>query len=672
MPRKESLASFSQPDQERRIMAAWERFLQDGELASSAVRRLIERSWERCRAAGIDPALTQAAAPLLDEELTALRSCYRALLEASVPIMAQAREILSESGTIMILTDPSGVILQTEGDPATVDAARLIRLQTGANWHELACGTNAIGTALSVGRPVQVHAAEHFCAGIKPWTCSATVVRDPSHGDVLAVLDVSGLRGSFNRHALALAMAAAGRIEERLLGRELELRHRLLEAGLGRLTRIAPSGVLVFDRKGRLIRADTHAGDRLRAMGVTRKLTLDMRLDAFSTEDIPPAGEATLPAWLRPEWIEPVIEGGRRLGTLVMLPELQRGSGQRTPSAVATALTAGSDRGSLGHIIGTSASFQQALEKAGRLAAVDVPVLLQGETGVGKEVFARAIHADGPRQHGPFVALNCGGLPRDLLASELFGYVEGAFSGARRTGRIGQIEAAHGGTLFLDEIGEMPLELQPSLLRVLEDGKVSPLGENRQRQVDFRLVVATNRDLRAEVAAGRFRMDLLYRVSVTSITIPALRERQEDIPALVEHCSHDIARRHGIPVKRYEPEVVRAFEHYPWPGNVRELRNVVEGMMLMTTGETFTVADLPSEFAATIAARKPPHGAPGALSVTSLEAVEREAIIAAILSADGNLTQVAHDLHIAKSTLYLKIKKFELDHVLRTVKLSGP
>jgi sigma-54 dependent transcriptional regulator, acetoin dehydrogenase operon transcriptional activator AcoR len=213
--------------------------------------------------------------------------------------------------------------------------------------------------------------------------------------------------------------------------------------------------------------------------------------------------------------------------------------------------------------------------------------------------------------------------------------------------------------------------LQPSLLRVLEDGKVAPLGENRQRQVDFRLIVATHRDLRAEVAAGRFRMDLLYRVSVTSITIPALRERQEDIPALVEHFSHDIARRHGIPVKRYESEVLHAFEHYPWPGNARELRNVVEGMMLMTTGETLTLTDLPSEFAATIAARKPPHGAPGAIPVTGLEAVEREAIIAAILSSNGNLTQVARELHIAKSTLYLKIKKFELDHVLQTVKLSG-
>src|SRR6266705_1442070 len=370
----DEVSGFPHPDEEKQVMAAWDRFLRGAEMPSNAVRSVIERSWSRCLSAGVDPGRSRAHAPVRVEELGTLQHRHRDLIDASVPVMQQARDLLSESGTMMILTDPTGMILETEGDQATLEAAQDVRLVSGANWDELACGTNAIGTALSVRQPVQVHAAEHFCAGIKPWTCSATVVRDPVHGDVVGVLDVSGLRGSFNRHALALAMAAAGRIEERLLGRELELRHRLLEAGLGRLTRIAPSGVLVFDRKGRLIRADTQAGDRLRAMGVTRKLTLDMRLDAFSTEDIPPAGEATLPAWLRPEWIEPVIEGGRRLGTLVVLPEPQRGSSQRTPSAVATALTAGSDRGSLGHIIGTSASFQQALEKAGRLAAVDVPV----------------------------------------------------------------------------------------------------------------------------------------------------------------------------------------------------------------------------------------------------------------------------------------------------------
>ena len=672
MKRQEMRARVAQPAQERRIMAAWERFLQSGEVAPNAVRPLIEDSWGRCRSAGIDPALTQASTLLTDEALMALRARSRNLLEASVPIMAQAREILSESGTIMILTDPNGVVLHTEGDPATVDAARHILLQTGANWHERACGTNAIGTALAVGGPAQVHGAEHFCAGIKPWTCAATVVRDPADGDVVAVLDVSGLRGVFDRHALALAMTAAGRIEERLAGRELAWRHRLLEVGLGRLTRMAPRGVLVFDRQGRLVQTDACAGERLLDMGFPLDLKPDLRLDAFSLEDAPQASEVTLPAWLRPEWIEPVIEGGTGLGTLVVLPEApRRGSGPRTLHAPAPARVSGGARSSLGPIIGHSPPFRQALEKARVLAARNVPVLLQGETGVGKEVFARAIHAGGPRPHGPFVALNCGGLPRDLLASELFGYVEGAFSGARRTGRIGRIEAAHGGTLFLDEIGEMPLELQPSLLRVLEDGEVYPLGENRPRTVDFRLIAASHRDLRAEVAAGRFRMDVFYRVAVTSLAIPALRERQDDLPALVEQFSRDVARRHGMSVPRFEPEVLRAFATYAWPGNVRELRNVVEGLVLMTTGETVTVTDLPAEFASSIVVGTPTSGAPGSLPVTGLDAVERDAIRAAILTYHGNLTQVARALHIAKSTLYLKIEKYALDHVLRTVRPNG-
>jgi sigma-54 dependent transcriptional regulator, acetoin dehydrogenase operon transcriptional activator AcoR len=435
---------------------------------------------------------------------------------------------------------------------------------------------------------------------------------------------------------------------------------------------MAPRGVLVFDRQGRLVQTDARAGERLLDMGLTGDLKPDLRVDAFSLEDAPRAREAQVPAWLRPEWIEPVIEGGIGLGTLVVLPESpRRGRDHRTPHAPATARASAGELGSSGHITGHSAPFRQALEKARVLAERDVPVLLQGETGVGKEVFARAIHAGGPRRHGPFVALNCGGLPRDLLASELFGYVEGAFSGARRTGRIGRIEAAHGGTLFLDEIGEMPLELQPSLLRVLEDGEVYPLGENRPRTVEFRLVAASNRDLRAEVAAGRFRMDVFYRVSVTSLVIPALRERQDDIPALVEQFSRDVAQRHGMSVPRFEPEVLRAFTHYAWPGNVRELRNVVESLVLMTAGETVTVADLPSEFAASTVAATPPHGAPGPIAVTGLDAVERDAIRAAILTYHGNLTQVARALRIAKSTLYLKIEKYALDHVLRTVRPSG-
>jgi sigma-54 dependent transcriptional regulator, acetoin dehydrogenase operon transcriptional activator AcoR len=362
------------------------------------------------------------------------------------------------------------------------------------------------------------------------------------------------------------------------------------------------------------------------------------------------------------------------LGTIVVLPEplrwgrARRGGQSRVPvRGIGLDASGGVDR-----IVGTSELLRQALEKAKVLAEVDVPVLLLGETGVGKEMFARAIHESGRRKDGPFVAVNCGGLPRDLLASELFGYVDGAFTGARRSGMVGKIESASGGTLFLDEIGEMPLELQPYLLRVLEGGEVYPLGGAKPRMVEFRLIAATNKDLRAEVTAHRFRTDLFYRVSVTSLRIPALREHREDIPALVEHLSREAAQRHGAPVKRFEQEALFALERYTWPGNIRELRNVVEGAVLMATGEAVIVSDLPAEITSS------PDGAPDQVSaptssptVVDLEAVERDAISAAIIACHGNLTLVARELRISKSTLYVKAKKFGLDKLVPGARVSA-
>lgn len=321
-------------------------------------------------------------------------------------------------------------------------------------------------------------------------------------------------------------------------------------------------------------------------------------------------------------------------------------------------------RDSFSQIVGKSIGVRQAVQKARLLAEVDSPILLQGETGVGKEVFARAIHESG-RPHAPFVALNCGGLPRDLLASELFGYVDGAFTGARRSGMVGKIETAHGGTLFLDEIGEMPLDLQPYLLRVLE-GEVCPLGSSKPRLVQFRLVTASNRDLRSEVTAARFRMDLFYRVSVTTLHIPALRERTDDISALVERFSRDVAERHGVPVRRFAPEVLAAFVSYSWPGNLRELRNVVETMVLLSREDTVNLTALPADLSAGAARQGHAAGTEGV--GTGLQGVECEAIGAAIRTHHGNLTQVAKDLHISKSTLYLKMKKYCLEPIVREVR----
>jgi transcriptional regulator with PAS, ATPase and Fis domain len=322
------------------------------------------------------------------------------------------------------------------------------------------------------------------------------------------------------------------------------------------------------------------------------------------------------------------------------------------------------DRGFAG-LIGARGGLREAVRQARILTKNDAPVLLQGETGVGKEVFARAIHDAMLPAHGAFVAVNCGGLSRDLLASELFGYVDGAVTGARRSGMIGKVEAAHGGTLFLDEIGEMPLDLQPYLLRVLDGGEVYPLGSNQPRTVRFRLIAACNRDLRAEVNAARFRMDLYYRVSVTTLRIPPLRDRAEDLSALVEQFARDIAEHSHVPVKRFTAEVLVAFGCYPWPGNLRELRNVVSAMALLTESDVVGVDALPPELRplehrdATVIATRPDTG---------LKRVEFDAIDVAIRTHRGNLTRVARSLNISKSTLYLKVKKYALEPVVDEVR----
>jgi len=665
MAAKQAAPGFPYPLQESQVMNAWERLVCGVGLPADAVRTVIEHSWARCHSAGVDPATTRAPSPTSDEGFGRLLHRFRDVIDVGVPVMEQVRESLSESGTMMILTDPSGVILKTEGDPATLEAAQDVRLVNGANWDELVCGTNAIGTALSLKEPVQVHATEHFCAGIKPWSCSAVVVRDPAYGEILGVVDVSGLSSRFHRNWLALAMMTAGRIEADLAVRQMESRWRLAEAGLQSLSRAASSAMMLFDRQGRLVKAEGVTSHSRASLGGCGDWSAGHRIEAFDTDS--GHGDAALPDWLRPEWVQPVMRGGQRLGTVLVLPDsLRREPARRIVDTRATTFTVGQTNTTLGPIIGRSAALRQALEKAKQLADLDVPVLLQGETGVGKEMFARAIHEGRQRTTGPFVALNCGGLPRDILASELFGYVDGAFTGAKRSGMIGKIEAARGGTLFLDEIGEMPLELQPYLLRVLEGGELYPLGASQPRNVQFKLIAATNRDLRAEVVAGRFRQDLFYRVTVTTLRIPALRERKEDIAELVEHFNREVSHRHGVSVKRFEAEVIEALERYAWPGNVREMRHVVEGMVMLTNDDTVTAAALPEEIALSVAATgREPGVSAESPAVRDLDAVERDAISTAIGRRHGNLTMVAKDLRISKSTLYLKIDKYGLNPTLR-------
>lgn len=657
---------LSNPLNNRSIMAAWDRFLTGDAPRPSALRGLIDDSWRRCLEVHVDPARQQAASPVNESKLHSLQHQHHELLRAGKQVMAMAKDFLAESETIMMLTDPNGMILAVEGDPRALEAAGDIHLVAGSCWSEQVCGTNAIGTALSIGQPVQIHAAEHFCAGVKEWTCSATIIRDPYDGKILGAIDVSGLDKTFSPHSLALAVTTASRIESQLAKLEMDFRYQLLERGAAMMSS-ATDGVIICDRRGFPIKANERAAAALLARGIDLNLKNTTQISGLSTGTFASATPAEAPQWLRTDWLEPVMDAGERIGTLLTIPVLQpSGSVSRWSRKEKTVNdTKAQDVKGFEALIGGSAALTSAIEKAKMLAKSNVSVLLLGETGVGKENFAQGLHRFGQIGERPFVALNCGSLSRDLLASELFGHCEGSFTGARRGGMMGKIEAANGGTLFLDEIGEMPLELQPHFLRVLEEGEIYRIGENSPRKVLFKLVSATNRNLRDEVTQGRFRMDLFYRVSVTSLQIPSLRERRLDIPLLVAHFLSQLARKYGIAPKKIRIDVFSALEKYAWPGNVRELRNVVESMFLMSDGETIDLQNLPSEISELVApqtaatpAEIPADAAPGS---GKLESVELDFIRKTIAAHGGNLTRVAKDLGIAKSTLYLKLKKYGLD-----------
>jgi transcriptional regulator of acetoin/glycerol metabolism len=664
---------FSNPGDEALVMAAWERFLSGGEAPHSVVRHLVDTSWQRCLDWRVDPTLGHAPPPLDEHLLYSLQRSHRDLVEASAPVMAHARDFLAQTETVMALAEPAGTILNLEGDPAAIASAHGIQLLPGASWNEMICGTNAIGTAIEVGQPVQIHSAEHFCAGIKRWTCSANAIRDPRDGSIIGVIDVSGLSESYNRHSLALVVTAASRIESRLAARTMELRYRLLDRCMKRFAMLAYDGAVVFDHGGYPIKANEHAEAAIAAAGGDFSLARPRRIVALATESAATGVvSADLPHWIQPDWVEPVIDDGRRIGSLLIVPFTQRnGSVRKAGNASGCGADAGSKAG-FERILGEAPALLEAVDKARQIARSHAPVVLLGETGVGKELFAKGIHHASQVKEGPFIALNCGGLSRELLASELFGYGDGAFTGARRGGALGKIEAANGGTLFLDEIGEMPVDLQPHFLRVLEQGEIYRLGENVPRKVTFRLVAATNRDLRKEVAEGRFRMDFFYRVAVTSIRIPPLRDRPGDIRRLTEYLVRKFATELGRASPAVDDEVVAALCRYAWPGNVRELHNVVESMLLTAGPEGLTLADLPPELRAY---DEPIHAGsdepfPGD-GLGTMEATEQGAIRSAIAISRGNLTSAARHLGIAKSTLYQKLRKYGLDRTLVEIRGQG-
>ena len=313
--------------------------------------------------------------------------------------------------------------------------------------------------------------------------------------------------------------------------------------------------------------------------------------------------------------------------------------------------------GGLDGIVGNSAGIRRVIETARRVARSTIPVLILGESGTGKELVARAIHAHSDRRKERLVTLNCAGLSESILEDELFGHVKGAYTGAQ-SDRAGRFEHADGGTLFLDEIGDMPAAMQAKLLRVLENGEVVRLGSNEPRQVDVRVVSATNRDLERMVADREFREDLYFRIKGVTLTLPPLRERREDIPLLMSFFVNRAAEKYGSPIEAIDPEVQQRLMAHPWPGNVRQLKSAVENMVVLAGGDTLTPDLLPIEIGG--ASAPTDAGGLGGLVGISIEQAEVELIRNTLKLTDGNREKAAKILGIGERTLYRKIKEYGL------------
>ncbi len=673
-----------EPATQRQTLDAWERFVTGEPIVATAVPKFVLASWQRSQRLGVEPHSRLAPVAARGDALEHLRRRNSDLLWAAQSLFLTTSHLLSRSGTIMLLTDPDGVVLEVAGDPRTAEAAREIHLFAGGHWHEGVVGTNGIGTALASRSPAQVHGAEHYCEGIKAWTCAAAPVFMPGTDQILGVIDISGPPATYQVNSLVLAVAAARQIEAVLAERAMREHMQLLEACLNFGAAGDPLAMIALDRNANLIH--TRGG----VPGT--ELRLGTRMPGIEAGRKVEEWGRRLPEGLRPEWLHPVRVEGSTIGALLVVPRrapsapvspspLAKAAGAYGPSKVFSpesplARAAGAYRAADGSSIGSEANPTRSgfdsligespalcgtIERARQLSGRRVTVLIQGETGVGKELFARAIHGD-ESHNGPFVTFNCGATSKELIGNELFGHVRGAYTGATNEGRAGRFEVAHGGTLCLDEIGELPLELQPVLLRVLEDGIVCRLGDAKARRVDVRLLAMSNRDLLEEVGAGRFRRDLYHRISVTRVRVPPLRERGADIDLLTEHFNHRVAARHSVASRSFGPDVQALLRAYAWPGNVRELRNVVESLLLTSNDEVVRIEELPAELLAAVGAAP---CVPGAAAATSLEESERLAIVHAVQRMHGNLAQAARSLGISRSTLYRKVERYHLEKIVR-------
>lgn len=589
-------------------------FINGNDKIIDKVPPMIFHSWKRCRELSMNHEQIVQKDILQQAELNQLLEVNENLLVAAKPILQHIFNFLLGKNYLLVLSNNEGYILETLGVPSFVNKAKKkIFLSLGANWQESSKGTNGIGTVLIEKKPLIIPSWTHYATPVNFLDCWAAPIRR-GDGELIGVLNISGEAGAKHEHLLEITTAGASMIEKSLQISEIKEKYNLCRENLNNIGKILSNNVVNIDSAG-LARGYAASG---KDNGAKRSDELiGKKLDEVFPES-------------HNYFAADIINDRSQLA----------GEGEKW--------------------YGRSAKIRAVFDVAMRAAKGDSTVLIQGESGTGKEIVARNIHNSSLRRAKPFVTLNCAAIPASLVESELFGYADGAFTGAKKGGQPGKFELANGGTIFLDEIGDMPLNMQATLLRVLQQKEIYRIGEGKSRDINVRIVAATNQDLRQLVDQGKFRLDLYYRLKVILITVPPLRERIEDIWELAPRFVSKFCEKLGQPTLEISSDLYQCFLSYAWPGNVRQLENCIESMVALSNGAPMlTSDDLPADY---VKQAQVFNSVP--TNVLSLQTInlERTTIVQAIKDANGNIAAAARKLGIGRTTLYRKLDKLSIPY----------
>jgi len=635
------LGTHSSPSQESLLARArTELASRRATLPDEPLPQEILDSWARCFDAGLDIAHRPELPVLEAADLQRHREQTNRVRQLALSEIDSLFQQIAGSNFLLAFADRDGYILDLYADNRFSASASGERILPGSQWTEATAGTNGLGTALASGRPVAVNGPEHFFGSLSDISCAASPIRD-AEGRIVGAIDASSYFESRQRHTHALVRMAATQVENVLLAEQRA--HHLVLAIHPRPEFVGTisAGLLAFDGEGRVSAFNARAKSLLAGLDLQRETAFEAlfnepyarllaRLHAGGDEQLRDALGSTLAA----SWVNRPLRTARVAGAGLPRPAAL----DPVPSFVAE-----------------DAAVREAAGTVAAAARRGLPILIHGETGSGKELLARYAHEASGRR-GAFVAVNCGALSSELFEAELFGYVGGAYTGARREGSEGLLASADGGTLLLDEVRELPLALQPVLLRFLDDRLVRQVGGRSSRSIDVQLLAATNADLEQEVAARHFRADLLYRLNTIVLRVPPLRERREDILPLVHHYLAHYAARYARAARPLTAAAVQALQDDAWHGNVRALRHACERAVILGGETRLDAADF--QLGAGPSAAPPPSASPAAGA--RLEDIERDAVAEAMRAAQGNVSEAARRLGVSRAALYRRLDRHGL------------